>query len=287
MRVLVTGHDGFTGDYLCDELKNNGHDLLLPDQSLDVRNAENIQQYINQHSFDAVIHLAAISFVPDAKNAQVYDVNTMGTEHLLQAIRGKNDPNIRNIILASTAQTYGPKEGLLQEDDSLAPNNHYALSKYAMEQVAKNFMEELPITIVRPFNYTGATQEKKFFIPKIIHAFVEKQKILEVGNLEVMRDFSDVRWVAQIYAALVEQTDISGKIFNISSGKAVKLADVIQTIADIAQHQCEMTVNPAFVRKGEVQTQYGDNSALLQYVQPSPFSLEDTLRWMYEYNLKG
>lgn len=287
MRVLVTGHDGFTGEPLCKELQNKGHDLLFLSQNLDIRNMEDVQQFINKHSFDAVIHLAAISFVPDAKNAQVYDINTMGTEHLLQAIRNKNCSNIRNIILASTAQVYGPKEGILKEDDPLAPNNHYALSKYAMEQVAKNFMDDLPITLVRPFNYTGATQDKKFFIPKIVHAFATKQKSLEVGNLEVMRDFSDVRWVSSVYASLIEQADIAGKSFNIASGKAIKLTDVIQMMSDISQHQCEIRVNPDFVRANEVQIQYGDITELTRYISPSPYSFNDTLHWMYKYNLEG
>jgi len=121
-----------------------------------------------------------------------------------------------------------------------------------MEYMARLWMERLPITLVRPFNYTGVGQSENFLIPKIVAHFQQKAKTIELGNTDVARDFSDVRDVARAYAAIVAKVPV-GQVVNVCSGVAYTLGDVLALMAEIAGYTIEVRVNPAFVRSNEVE----------------------------------
>ena len=134
--------------------------------------------------------------------------------------------------------------------------------------------------MVRPFNYTGRGQSENFLLPKIVAHFRSRAERIELGNLDVWRDFSDVRAVAQAYRRLLE-TDAAGQVVNICSGRTFALRQVVQMVQNLTGHRLEIVVNPDFVRADEVRT-LGGNPARLRGLIGSWENppLEETLAWM-------
>jgi nucleoside-diphosphate-sugar epimerase len=151
-----------------------------------------------------------------------------------------------------------------------------------MEYMARLWTDKLPITIVRPFNYTGVGQHDNFLLPKIVSHFRRGDKAIELGNLAVARDFSDVRMVVKAYRRLLAASP-AGQVFKVCSGAAHSLDDVLSMMARIAGYRIEVSVNPAFVRAKDVLRLTGSNARLQGAVGPlEPVPLEETLRWMYQ-----
>jgi nucleoside-diphosphate-sugar epimerase len=150
-----------------------------------------------------------------------------------------------------------------------------------MEYLARLWLDRLPIVIARPFNYTGAGQSLDFLLPKIVSHFQAGAKVIELGNTDVARDFSDVRNVATAYRRLLEVSP-AGEVFNICSGVAYRLDEVLKMMARIAGYEIEVRVNPAFVRANEIKQLLGSPGKLERTIGPLPvIPLEETLRWMY------
>jgi GDP-6-deoxy-D-talose 4-dehydrogenase len=148
--------------------------------------------------------------------------------------------------------------------------------------MARLWMERLPIVLVRPFNYTGPGQAPHFLLPKIVDHFRRGAEKIELGNLDVARDFSDVRTVVAAYRRLIERAP-AGETFNVCSGKAVSLEEVLALMADIAGYHIRVRVNPAFVRENEVERLRGSNAKLVETIGAlNAIPLEQTLRWMFE-----
>jgi len=188
------------------------------------------------------------------------------------------------VLLASSANVYGnAQSGMLDESAVVAPANDYAVSKLAMEHMAALWHDRLPLIITRPFNYTGVGQEEKFLIPKIVRHFIANAATIELGNLDVWRDFSDVRSVANAYVELLNASAAVGKTVNVCSGIALSLREVIALCESITGHNIDVQVNPAFVRANEVRSLCG-NPGLLKNLVPTwqPFSFEQTLKWMLQ-----
>ncbi|MCL1477832.1 MAG: GDP-mannose 4,6-dehydratase [Marinobacter sp.] len=292
-RVLVTGSQGFTGHYMVQKMVAKGYRVTgtgtgsQPEQpgndfyiQTDLTRSSAVQALVNKVQPNIVIHLAALAFVGHDDANAFYRVNLMGTRNLLEALANTTiQPEC--VLLASSANVYGNQaEGLLDETTAPAPANDYAVSKLAMEYMAKTFMSRLPIVIARPFNYTGVGQNEQFLIPKIVAHFRRKEAVIELGNLDVSRDFSDVRELVLAYQGLVERCP-SGQTFNIASGQGVSLGRVIELCEDITGHSIDVHVNPAFVRANEVKELRGDASRLRTCLgdwQPRP--LRKTLEWM-------
>ena len=170
----------------------------------------------------------------------------------------------------------------IDEATPAAPANDYAVSKLAMEYMARLWCDQLPITLVRPFNYTGVGQSLNFLLPKIVDHFRRRAPVLELGNLDVVRDYSDVRSVVKCYRMLLE-VENAGNVFNICSGRGHSLLEVLQIMRDISGHDLEIRVNPAFVRANEVHRLIGSRAKLDEAIGVVPdIPLRDTLRWMFE-----
>ena len=151
-----------------------------------------------------------------------------------------------------------------------------------MEYMARLWMDKLPITLVRPFNYTGVGQSPNFLIPKIVDHFKRGARTIELGNLDVARDFSDVRFVAAAYARLLELAP-AGQVFNVCSGTAYTLQQVLDMAAGIAGYALDVQVNPAFVRANEVKTLRGSAERLkVAFPVTHSYPLAETLAWMLE-----
>lgn len=291
-RVLVTGIEGFTGRYVAAELERAGYEAcgLLHGNAVaggghvDLLDAEAVHAAVAGIRPQAVIHLAAIAFVAHGDVDALYRTNIIGTRHLLAALADLPVPPSA-VVLASSANVYGNapgRAGPLDEQTPAAPTNDYAVSKLAMEYMARTWGERLPLVFTRPFNYTGVGQDERFLIPKIVAHFRRGERHIELGNLDVWREFMDVRAVAWAYRRLLE-TRSEFDTFNICSGTSHSLREVLAMMAEIAGYAIEVIVNPAFVRDNEVQRLSGDPLRLQSRVGGFPQrALRDTLRWMYQ-----
>lgn len=290
-RALITGLTGFTGRYVEQELRAAGYQVfgtITPGHTpaegqfaVDLNDRAALAQVLQQVQPDVVAHLAAIAFVAHGDVEQIYRVNLNGTRNLLEALAAQaHRPSA--VLLASSANIYGNTEvGVIDENVVAAPANDYAVSKLAMEYMARLWQDKLPLIFVRPFNYTGVGQQENFLLPKIVGHFRRQASEIELGNLHVWRDFSDVRMVARCYRRLLAAAPV-GQTFNVCSGQAYSLGEVLQMMGEIAGYQINVRVNPAFVRANEVVRLVGDNRRLSAAIGPlEAVPLADTLRWMY------
>ncbi len=193
----------------------------------------------------------------------------------------------RAILLASSSNIYGNAAVEIIEETVLpAPTNDYAVSKLAMEYMARLWIDRLPIIFARPFNYTGIGQSSVFLLPKIVDHFRRRASVIELGNLDVVRDFSDVRTLVQVYRRLLQLAPDEiprGEAFNTCSGKGHSLLSVIQMMQEISGHSIEVRVNPEFVRDNEVKVLLGSRAKLEKIIGTvEDIPLVETLRWMYQ-----
>lgn len=278
---------GFTGEYVAAELARAGYRtcglVALDGSRVGLLDAEAVADAVMTILLQAVIDLAAISFVAHDDVDAIYRTNIVGTRNLLNALARLPTPP-STVVLASSAAVYGRGEesgGVLDERTVLKPANDYGVSKLAMEYMARARGSQLPVVITRPFNCTGAGQNPRFLIPKIVEHFRRGERVIELGNTEVWREFMDVRAVGWAYRRLL-QTEGHGDTFNLCTGAAHSLRQVLAMMAQIAGYPIEVRVNPAFVRDNEIQRLQGDSTLLTQRVGPLPsYTLIATLRWMY------
>lgn len=287
--ALITGINGFTGRYLAEKLRSAGYTVMgLAHEAsdgvfcCDLLDRDSLADVLAQVKPEVVVHLAAIAFVAHGDVEAVYRTNVVGTRNLLEAV-AKSGCQPLSVLLASSANVYGNATvEPIDEVTPVAPANDYAVSKLAMEYMARLWFDQLPITLVRPFNYTGAGQSLNFLLPKIVDHFKRRAPVLELGNLNVVRDFSDVRSVVKRYRLLLEAGQ-AGEVFNVCSGQGYSLLEVLQMMRDISGHDPEIRVNPAFVRTNEVHRMIGSQAKLDGAIGVVPdIPLRDTLKWMLE-----
>lgn len=294
-RVLVTGAEGFTGRHLCEALARAGHEVhgLVRDarcspvpgtaalHAADLLDTDALQRVVSLVQPHRVAHLAAIAFVAHGDVDALYRVNLIGTRHLLAALAAAPQ-RPESILLVSSANIYGnATAGVLDETTPPAPANDYAVSKLAMEHMARLWQDRLPLTLVRPFNYIGRGQSTDFVIAKILDHIRRRAPVLELGNLDVERDFSDVRRVIDAYVRLLVRPAPPVGPFNVCSGVGTPLREVIDLACEIGGHRPEVRVNPAFVRANEVQRLVGSAAALEACIGPlQHYALRDTLAWI-------
>ena len=153
-----------------------------------------------------------------------------------------------------------------------------------MEEMAKTFFKRLPIIIARPFNYTGPGQKGNFLIPKLVDHFVKKKPFIELGNLNIEREFNDVLMIIDAYIKLLELGTAS-ETYNVCSGQARSLQFVLNALKKITGHDIEIRVNPEFVRTSEVHRMVGNPEKLKNLFQSNGLklqapALEETLQKM-------
>jgi GDP-6-deoxy-D-talose 4-dehydrogenase len=290
-RVLLTGATGFTGGYVRETLVSEGYQVFSiggqPSTAdglhvqADLRDSHGLRDVVRQVKPEVVVHLAALAFVGHGSPNEFYEVNLVGTRNLLDALVSEQAP-VECVLLASSANVYGnSRQEVLDESVPPSPSNDYAVSKVAMEYMASLWRDKLPIILVRPFNYTGVGQAENFLVPKIVAHFQRRASFIELGNLDVWRDFSDVRFVANVYAALLRSPGAIGTTLNVCSGSAHSLGEIIEMCEQITGHQIEVRVNPDFVRANEVRRLQGDDTQLRRWIgglENPP--LRRTLEWM-------
>ncbi|KAF1027875.1 MAG: GDP-6-deoxy-D-talose 4-dehydrogenase [Burkholderia plantarii] len=246
----------------------------------DLRDAESVRAAVADARADAIVHLAACSHVTENDPSELYLVNVVGTRHLLAAL-DTLEIRPRCVLLASSANVYGnASASTLDEQVAPCPANDYALSKLSMEYTARLWASRLPIVIARPFNYTGVGQRESFLLPKLVAHFASEAPRIALGNLDVRRDFSDVRDVAAAYARLVELAP-AGRTFNVCSERTYSLKEVLAMLSRMAGYVIDVSIDPRFVRSSEVKTLNGSRAALRACIGELPLTpLDATLRWM-------
>lgn len=247
----------------------------------DLTDATSLKKVVSEAAPDVVVHLAAISFVAHGDVAAIYQANVVGSRNLLEALAGLARPP-KAVLFASSANVYGNATGgSISEEAVLSPENDYAVSKLSMEYVARLYRHKLPLIITRPFNYTGVGQAGHFLLPKIVDHIRRRAPVIELGNLDVSRDFSDVQTVVRCYHLLLENEQALGQVFNICSGQPYSLQDVLGIVREISAHDFEVRVNPAFVRQNEVKVLVGNRQKLESVIGPvKDVPLQETLSRM-------
>ncbi len=289
--VLLTGADGFTGRYVSEALRQAGYRVFglvrktsrqIDHFQADLTDATALCELVGRLQPDYVVHLAALAFVAQQDVESFYRVNLFGTLNLLDALIATQAP-VQKILLASSANVYGnARHSPVAEDTCPAPVNHYAMSKLAMEHMALTRLDKLPIAITRPFNYTGVGQDENFLIPKIVAHFKRREPVIRLGNIEVEREFNDVRMVAQAYLSALDKLE-PGRIINLCSGVGYRLIDIINMASHKTGHALTIKIEPSLIRNNELIRLVGDPSIMKSKLDNIPrYSLEDTLQWMLD-----
>ncbi len=292
-KVFITGINGFTGIYLSKYFADKDYEVFGLSNYEERENSnificnllekDKLCAIIKEIQPSIVIHLAAISFVGHENSNEMYDVNVIGTQNLLEAIKNEAKNSIKKIIIASSATVYGNQfESVLSETLCPNPINHYGISKLAMEFVTRTYFDTLPIIITRPFNYTAPEQNINFVIPKIAKAFKEKASILELGNIDVYREYNSIEFICECYYKLAI-SNFTSEILNLCSGKTHSLNQIINICKEISNHSLEIKINPNFVRSNEIYKLSGSPEKLNGMINlRNDYSIEETLNLFFK-----
>lgn len=276
MRILVTGAGGFVGPYLVELLVKRDHRvfaLLGPTESPPDSPAENVQYLtadivdpagvraaVERAHPDMVYHLAGWSHIGKAINQApaVYSVNLMGTIHLYEALR-EVSPRAK-VLFVGTGASYGPVTPGApppDEDEPLHPLEPYAGSKAAADMASVQYFRAfaLPVVRVRPFNIIGPGQKPSFVCSEWARRLVRmelglEKPLLQVGKLDVERDFTDVRDIAPAFETILCHAN-PGEVFNLGHGQAVPVGDILNTLKDMVNVSVKVVQDPAKLRKVE------------------------------------
>ena len=286
MRALITGGSGFVGAHLRHHLEASGDVVSITDIETDITDADAIATAVAEHAPDAIYHLAALSHVGESWDnpSSVLSVNVIGTANVLAAARRAG---VERVLVTSSADVYGSVDASmlpLSETSPVAPVNPYAASKAAAEvmcmQAWRSFGQG--VIIARPFNHIGPGQSTRFAVPglasRILEARVEGAASLLVGNLAAQRDFTDVRDIVAGYRALVVG-GTPGEVYNLCSGTAVSLADIVATLQAIIGTNLELQTDAGLLRPVDTPVLKGDARKIQASVGWRPrLDLETSLR---------
>ena len=280
-RVLVTGATGFTARYVIPLLKQKGFEVHgLSSAQCDIRDAPALRDAVAAATPDYVVHLAGTSNLPDADAETLHSINVQGTVNLLQAAE-RLPERPRKLILASSSYVYGDTGSApASEDAALEARGAYGRSKRQMEAVAARWFGRLPLIIARPFNYTGVGHDERFLVPKLLRVFRERDPDVSFVDPSVIRDYSDVRWMAEVYVSLLH-CPVAGRTINVCSGTGTPLTALVDMLEKLTGRRAASYPRPrAGARPAAL---VGDPSRLIRLIGgSSPFSLRDTLSWMLE-----
>ena len=302
-RVLIFGAGGFVGSYLCKEFLNNGYKVsgtdkgegsALPSEvdfyKTDLMQVNEVEKLIGQIQPDIIVNLAAISSVGASWNMPqtTMEINVIGALNIMEAAR-KSEKKPR-ILFVGSSEEYVISENPLDENTQLNANNPYGISKVTQEQFAKLYREQygLKIYCVRPFNHTGIGQRDSFVLPSFCKQVAEIDKSgkdgkIQVGNLKVKRDFSHVKDVVRAYRMIVE-SDNCNQIYNVGSGNAYSLEDMLTYIIGLSNQHIEIEVDQNRIRPTDQPVICCDRSLIGKELGWEPqYNVYDALKEMYEY----
>jgi GDP-4-dehydro-6-deoxy-D-mannose reductase len=280
VRALVTGADGFVGRWLTEHLERAGDEVWQATgmhaadgarrRQMDLRDGASVREVLAWASPEAIYHLAAVSFGPDASGdiGQAIDVTVRGTAFLLEALAESGSKP--TVLVPSSSEVYGapPEGGLIDEAQPIAPVSPYGATKVAQEALGLAYHRSgaVPVVVARAFNHIGPGQRESFVVPSFAAQLAEiaagrAEPIVRVGNLAVERDFSDVRDVVRAYRLLVAGGH-TGVPVNVASGHAIAVSALLQTLIELSGQRVEVVVDPARLRPVDVPVIRGDSGLL-------------------------
>ncbi|MCA8961499.1 MAG: GDP-mannose 4,6-dehydratase [Planctomycetes bacterium] len=318
MRVVVTGADGFVGAYLCGALHARGdeiiplvlrpcdglvvrldqdptisHRLSIPTHVVELPDRPRVAEILRHTEPDAVVHLAAVSAVPDSSRAPDYArrVNVEGTADVAGAI-AEHCPATR-LLFTSSCLVYGPtpiEAQPVDETTPVHPNNEYGRTKLEAEHAIvslRDRFETAPI-IVRPFNQFGPGQSPSFVLSSFARQIERirvglEPPVLRTGNLEVRREFLDVRDVVAAYLGLLDAEAADG-VFTVASGRPQLLRGLLERLSQIAGVEFEVETDPARLRPNDLEVLSGSARRLEQTTGWKPHrTIDESLRALLQY----
>ena len=287
MRVFVTGGTGFAGSHLIEALLTAGNTVYalvhpasshqpLPDTvhpvTANIMDLPALRQIVQDCQPEVIYHLAGLSAPAQSwqNPALTLQVNSGGTANLLEAARSAGNPRV---IIITSADIYGkinPTQLPITETTPPNPLHPYGISKLAASQFAPIYWQryQLPVIEARPFNHIGPRQTLGFVVPDFASqiAGIKQHKqtnIMKVGNLDVNRDFTDVRDVVQAYIALAEG-GAPGESYLICSGQAVSIHYLLNSLLEIAAIPVNIEYDPSRMRPADNPTVYGSSDKIYQ-----------------------
>lgn len=308
-KVLIFGGGGFVGSYLALELKKSGYEVFGSDQlEEDAVNSDNLSDYskanlLNKDEVealllrvepDAVINLAAISSVGASWNIPqlTMEVNVVGALNIMEAARKLE--NMPRLMFIGSSEEYEAIDAPISEETALNANNPYGISKMTQERFAAVYRERygMKIFCVRPFNHTGIGQKDTFVLPSFCKQAAEIEKsgkpgVIHVGNLATKRDFSDVRDIVRAYRMILE-SDNDSVIYNVGSGKAYSLQEMLDYIVGLSKQKIEVEVDKERFRPIDTPLVVCDHSKIEKDLGWKPeYSILDTLKEIFQYYVQN
>ena len=310
-RILITGGTGFAGSHLIEALLQEGYqdvhttsyseppehlrELLPPENfhKIDLTDSEVTNELFSRLKPDQVYHLASFAFVGEsfAKAPQVFQNNLTLQINVLEAVK-THVPQAR-VMITGSAEEYGvsidESEIPIDEDHPLRPVNPYAVSKVAQDLLAYSYglSFDLDIVRVRPFNHIGEGQTTDFVVPAFVSQIVEIErgyrKELKVGNLDSVRDFTDVKDMVRAYIVVMEKGQIN-EVYNIGSGQGTKLEDLVELIKKLATVKVAVISEAGRRRPHDVPVMIADNTKISQLGWKPEIPLEQTLERIFHWH---
>jgi len=315
-KVLITGATGFVGSHLVEYILENHPDYEIHGTKrwhsqrnetayeypqvvyhmMELRNINNVFEVVNTIKPVKIFHLAAQSFVPTSWQApaETLESNIIGEVNLFEAVvKTKGDPVIQ---IAGSSEEYGevlPDETPITEKNPLRPLSPYAVSKIGQDFLAYQYFKSYGLKVVRTraFNHTGPRRGSQFVTSNFARqiALIEAGRqtpVIMVGNLDSVRDFTDVRDIVRAYWLATEKCQ-PGEIYNIASGKGIKIRDMLEILLNLSKVKIETKQDPARLRPSDVGVLIGDASKFKKatgWLIEIPFekTLEDLLNYWRE-----
>jgi len=313
MKVLITGITGFTGSHLAEYILANHPDVELHGTVRWRSRMDNVLQIQDRVTFheadlkdmtslldclaeiqpDRIFHLAAQSYVPTSWKcpSETFAINAIGEVNLFESARRVGiSPRIQ---IAGSSEEYGeilPDELPVKETNPLRPLSPYAVSKVAQDLLAYQYFKSYAMHIVRTrgFNHTGPRRGDVFVTSAFAKQIAEIEKgrrapVIHVGNLEAMRDFSDVRDMARAYWLSLEM-GAPGEVYNIGSGVTHSIKELLELLISLTPVEVRVEVDPKRLRPSDVPLLVADSSkfvALTGWAPQIPF--QQTLRDLLDY----
>lgn len=290
MKAFITGSKGFVGKHLKDLLYNLGYEITTYDlkDGYDLLEYEDLRIALDNSRPDEIYHLAAQAFVPESFSdpQRTVEVNINGTLNLLEAV--KNLGIKPKILLACSSEEYGfvkSEECPIKETNELRPQSPYAVTKVACDMLGKWYTDQYDMHIVRTraFNHTGPGRGEMYVTSSFAKQIAQIEKyggVLKYGNLDAVRDFTDVRDMVRAYNIAI---NLPSDVYNIGSGKGVTIQEVLNILAK-ESGLIKIEFDPSRARKTEVPRLICDCSKFKSLTDWKPeISLKETLLDLLNY----
>lgn len=299
-KALLTGSSGFVGPYLARHLKSLGYEVWGGSLSksasddyqtvlLDVTQTQGVERVVCDLAPDEIYHLAGITRPALDSVKEFYDVNLYGTLNVLTAAQKVG----ARVLVVSSAYVYGRRDTVLTEKAQLRPVNSYGASKAAGDLAAISYaLEGLQVVRVRPFNHSGPGQSPDFVLPTLVTQLArieagQAPPLLKLGNLDTVRDFSDVRDVVRAYPLLLEHAH-NGEVYNLATGVGTSVRELAEQVINLSKVPVTLTSEPSRVRSTDIPFLVGDASKLKAATGWEPqYTLEHTLQDMLAFERKN